>query len=188
MRRLYGEMGRRLVARRIIETEEDVYFLDMLEIAKALAEEHPYPRRYVVAARRASFTRSAKVRPPNRFRDQTPLDDREDAAPAEGNQLRGMGASPGVASGLVRVVDGPDQVGAFQAGEILVTASPNPAWTPVYAVASALVTGTGSILSHGLVSAREYHLPSVIGIADVTKKLSTGQKVTVDGDKGIVSF
>jgi pyruvate,water dikinase len=188
MRRVYAEIGRRLVERKVLDHAADVYFLELDEAIEALR--HPaFSRRWLVEMRRGDFQRSASARPPDRFLDQAPL-----LSPAAEHQLtdgravfRGVGASPGVASGSVRVVEAPEHVAAFQAGEILVTASPNPAWTPVYAVASALVTSTGSILSHGLVSAREYHLPAVIGISDVTKKLTTGQKVTVDGDQGIVS-
>ena len=138
-------------------------------------------------ARRGSFARSATSRPPNRFRGQTPIVEEVKQLTA-GEVLQGVAASPGVASGLVRVVEQPSDVSDFQPGEVLVTASPNPAWTPIYAVASAMVTSTGSILSHGLVSAREYELPAVIGIEDAPRRLQNGQKVTVDGDQGIVSF
>jgi len=100
--------------------------------------------------------------------------------------LRGRGASPGVAAGRVRVVETPEEAAAFCPGEVLVTTSPNPAWTPVYALASGLVTATGHVLSHGLVSAREYQLPAVIGVAEAARRLSTGQRVRVDGDRGIV--
>jgi pyruvate,water dikinase len=88
----------------------------------------------------------------------------------------------------VRVIETPADMAAFVSGDVLVTPTPNPAWTPIYALASALVTSTGSVLSHGLVSAREYQLPAVIGIPDVTKRLGNGQRVTVDGDQGTVSI
>ncbi|MBI4508018.1 MAG: hypothetical protein HY698_00180 [Deltaproteobacteria bacterium] len=187
MRRLYAEFGKRLLDLRIIEKPEDVYFLELREIEEALLHGPPFSRRYLVEARRGSFLRSEAARPPHRYVDQAPLPEPE-LPQGLGNVLKGVGASPGIATGIVRVIESPDQVSEFRAGEVLVTVSPNPAWTPVYAVASALVTSTGSILSHGLVSAREYHLPAVIGIADVTRRLTTGQEVTVDGHQGTVSF
>jgi len=182
MRRLYAELGARLAADRIVDRASDVWFLTVPEIEEALA--NPFPRRYLVEQRRASFRRAQASRPPDRYVDQRPLFvDRHEPADA---QLRGEAASPGVARGLVRVVESPDEAAAFRPGEILVTPSPNPAWTPMYAVAGALVTATGSVLSHGLVSAREYSLPAVIGIPDVTRRLVTGQKVRVDGHQGVV--
>ena len=187
MRRLLAELGNRLVEREVIDDAEDAYFLELDEIRAALAEARPFTRRYLVEARRGSFMRAASTRPPNRFRDQTPIKE-ENKLLSSGDFLQGVAASPGVASGPVRVVTRPSDVSDFQPGEVLVTASPNPAWTPIYAVASAMITSTGSILSHGLVSAREYELPAVIGIEDAPRRLQNGQKVTVDGDQGIISF
>jgi len=139
--------------------------------------------------RRASFERAATTRPPDRFLDQAPMASARVAdGLTEANVLRGVGASPGVAAGRVRVIETPEDMAAFVSGDVLVTPTPNPAWTPIYALASALVTSTGSPLSHGLVSAREYRLPAVIGIADVTRRLANGQQVVVDGDRGTVSI
>jgi len=188
-RRMMNECGRRMVEARLIDAAEDVFFLTLDEVEAALRQPS-FPLRYKAVATRTSFSRSLGVRPPERFLDQAPTTARgHTALPAHETEgmYRGVGASPGVATGIVRVIEAPDQVSLFQAGEVLVTPSPNPAWTPIYAVAAAMVTSTGSILSHGLVSAREYHLPAVIGISDVTKKLVTGQKVRVDGDQGTVS-
>jgi pyruvate,water dikinase len=188
LRRLYAEIGRRLTTSRVIEQPDDIYFLELEEIYGAL-DRPGFTRRYLVQMRRASFERAGTARPPDTFLDQSPvLPDVKAGALTEANVLCGVGASPGVASGRVRVVETSDDMSAFVSGEVLVTPAPNPAWTPLYAFASALVTSTGSALSHGLVSAREYHLPAVIGIADVTRRLENGQHVTVDGDQGIVSI
>jgi pyruvate,water dikinase len=182
MRRLCLEFGTRLVKAKSLERVEEVWFLTLPEIREALG--NPFPRRHLVQSRKASFERTKTVRPPDRFLDQKPI---LSEVSNSDSILRGVGASPGVVEGIVRIVECPDQMSGFQSGEILVTPSPNPAWTPAYAVAGGLVTATGSILSHGLVSAREYHLPAVIGIADLTKILSTGQRVRVDGNQGTVS-
>jgi pyruvate,water dikinase len=187
LRRLYAELGRRLTESRVIAQPDDIYFLELDEIYDAFARPG-FTRRYLVQMRRASFERAGSTRPPDKFLDQAPLAEDSAAGVREANVLRGVGASPGVGSGRVRVVEIPEDVADFVSGDVLVTPTPNPAWTPMYALASALVTSTGSTLSHGLVSAREYHLPAVIGIADVTRRLENGQKVTVDGDRGTVSI
>jgi pyruvate,water dikinase len=188
LRRLYAELGRRLADSKMIEQPDDIYFLELPEIYDAFARPR-FTRRYLVQARRASFERAGTARPPDTFIDQEPLLGERAGVVAEGvHVLRGVGASPGVASGRVRVIQTPADMAAFASGDVLVTPTPNPAWTPIYAFASALVTSTGSILSHGLVSAREYHLPAVIGIPDVTRRLENGQQVTVDGDRGTVSI
>jgi len=188
LRRLYAELGRRLMDLHVIEAPDDIYFLELEEIYAAL-ERPGFTRRYLVQTRRASFERARTARPPDRFLDQAPITaEGASGHPPGAKVLHGVGASPGVASGRVRVIETPADMAGFGSGDVLVTLTPNPAWTPIYAFASALVTSTGSILSHGLVSAREYHLPAVIGIADVTRRLENGQNVTVDGDRGIVSI
>jgi len=188
LRRLYAELGRRLTEAHVIEQADDIYFLEIPEIYDAF-ERRGFTRRYLVQMRRASFERAATTRPPDRFLDQAPMASARVAdGLTEANVLRGVGASPGVAAGRVRVIETPEDMAAFVSGDVLVTPTPNPAWTPIYALASALVTSTGSPLSHGLVSAREYRLPAVIGIADVTRRLANGQQVVVDGDRGTVSI
>jgi pyruvate,water dikinase len=61
-----------------------------------------------------------------------------------------------------------------------------PPWTPLFAVASAVVTETGGVLSHAAVTAREYGLPAVLSVADATRLICDGQALEVDGSAGIV--
>ena len=105
---------------------------------------------------------------------------REDAT------LRGLPASPGRATGRVRVVHGPDEFSLLGDGEVLVAPATNPGWTPLFARASAVVTDTGSIMAHASLVAREYAIPAVVGTADATRRLRDGQLVTVDGSAGTV--
>lgn len=74
----------------------------------------------------------------------------------------------------------------LEAGEILVTASADPAWTPLFLVAGGLVLEQGGLLSHPAIVAREYGLPAVVGVANATRHLRSGQEITVDGDIGRV--
>jgi phosphohistidine swiveling domain-containing protein len=59
-------------------------------------------------------------------------------------------------------------------------------WTPLFAVAGAVVTEVGGILSHGAIVAREYGIPAVLSVAGATKHVQEGQRITVDGNRGIV--
>ena len=61
-----------------------------------------------------------------------------------------------------------------------------PVWTPLFALATAVVTDVGGPLSHSSIVAREYHIPAVLGAGVVTERLRNGQRVTVDGDTGTV--
>src|SRR6185437_7299184 len=104
------------------------------------------------------------------------------------NELRGMPASPGRATGPVRVVRGPEDFGRFQPGEVLVAQVTAPAWTPLFGLAVAVVTDGGSLAAHASLVAREYGIPAVVGTGDATHRIDDGQRVTVDGTKGTVTL
>ncbi len=72
-------------------------------------------------------------------------------------------------------------------GEILVARITTPAWTPLFPLASGVVTDIGGPLSHSSIVAREYHIPAVLGTGVATERLHTGERVVVDGDAGTVS-
>ncbi len=97
-----------------------------------------------------------------------------------------MPASAGRASGLVRVIRGPDEFADLQPGEILVAPLTAPAWTPLFRLAAGVVTDVGSAAAHASIIAREYGIPAVVGCGDATSRLRTGMRVTVDGTTGNV--
>jgi pyruvate,water dikinase len=103
-----------------------------------------------------------------------------------GALLAGSPASPGLATGPVRVVLDASQFGALRPGEVLVAPFTNPAWTPLFQRATAVVVETGGLLSHAAIVAREYGIPAVMAAAGATHILSTGQRVRVDGARGLV--
>ena len=71
-------------------------------------------------------------------------------------------------------------------GDVLVAALTTPAWTPLFARAAAIVTDIGGPLSHGSIVAREYGIPAVLGTDEATKRIQSGQTITVDGTAGMV--
>jgi pyruvate,water dikinase len=64
----------------------------------------------------------------------------------------------------------------------------NPAWTPLFAHATGLVTDMGGILGHGSIVAREFEIPAVVGTGNITQRVKHGQTITVDGDIGSVKL
>ena len=77
---------------------------------------------------------------------------------------------------------------ADRPGDILVADITTPAWTPLFALAAGIVTNVGGPLSHGSIVAREYGIPAVLGTGVATKRIESGQRVTVDGEAGIVTL
>ena len=99
--------------------------------------------------------------------------------------LEGMPLSPGTYEGKIRVVFEPHNSN-LQEGEILVTESTNPAWTPLFIAARGLIMEYGGPVSHGGIVAREYGIPAVVGISSATQVLKDGQRVRVNGEAGTV--
>jgi pyruvate,water dikinase len=107
---------------------------------------------------------------------------------ASGKELvRGLGASPGIATGIVRVVSSPTAAEMLQPGEILVAAMTSPDWVPFMRRAAAIVTDSGGTTSHAAIVSREMGLPCVVGAHSATSTLKTGDTITVDGSSGSVT-
>ena len=102
------------------------------------------------------------------------------------DQLQGTPLSAGIGEAKAWVLD--TVAGATPPAEpyILVCPTTDPAWVPLFAQARGLVMETGGVLSHGAIVARDYGLPAVAGIPDVHRRLKTGQRLQIDGAKGIV--
>ncbi|MGB5549926.1 MAG: PEP/pyruvate-binding domain-containing protein [Thermoanaerobaculia bacterium] len=102
-------------------------------------------------------------------------------------QLVGQPAGPGVATGAARVIETADDLFRFQAGEVLVCDAVDPNMTFVVPMACAVVERRGGMLIHGAIIAREYGLPCVTGVPEVTSLIFNGDPLTVDGYLGIVT-
>jgi pyruvate,water dikinase len=182
------ESGRDLVVTGTLDRAEDLFFLHLSEL-RQLAAGDRRDWRYVVAERRAAFDREL-------MRRQIPrvlLSDGRAfygggvlSGDAADGALVGTPVSPGVVEGLVRVVLDPHQA-RLEPGEILVCPGTDPSWTPLFLAAGGLVTEVGGLITHGSVVAREYGIPAVVGVDGATTRLTTGQRVRVDGSLGKVT-
>lgn len=106
----------------------------------------------------------------------------------EPNLVRGAAGSAGRVEGLVRRLDRPEDGSQLQQGEILVTTLTDISWTPVFPRAAAVITDVGAPLSHAAIVARELGIPAVVGCGDATARLQTGDRVRVDGGRGMVEI
>jgi pyruvate,water dikinase len=183
MRRQLLLIGDELAGTALLAEGPDVMFLTMDEADDAVRRRADH--RATVAARKAVHRRELrrKAVPVALLSDGTDI---EALAPPTAD-LVGVGASAGRATGPARVVDDP-ATAHLEPGEILIAATTDPGWTPLFLTAAALVTETGAIMAHGPTVAREYGIPAVISVPAATRKITTGQIITVDGRSGTVTF
>jgi len=100
--------------------------------------------------------------------------------------LRGLGASPGIGIGEVKVIFSEDEIWKIKVGDILVTTMTTPDMVPAMQKAAAIVSDEGGMTCHAAIVSRELGVPAVVGTKEATKVLKDGMVVTVDGEKGIV--
>ncbi len=100
--------------------------------------------------------------------------------------LKGLGASPGVGKGKVRILPSPKEMDQMEQGEILVTDMTTPDFVPAMKKAAAIVTNTGGMTCHAAIVSRELGVPCVVGTREATTKLQNGQFITVDAVRGKV--
>lgn len=100
--------------------------------------------------------------------------------------LQGDPASGGIATGTARIVRGPQDFHRVLPGDVLICRSTDPAWTPLFRIAAAVVTETGGVLSHAAIVARELAIPAVLAVPGAVTAIPDGAVVTVDGDAGVI--
>jgi phosphohistidine swiveling domain-containing protein len=196
MRRSVLRLGAGAVDRGAIERAEDAFFLTRSELEEAAIVDGARDRRTQVRARRSEWERNRRLSPPLALGKPPKLLQRmlatlellrSDAVARQGS-LHGEPASPGRASGRVRLIHGPEDFASFLEGEVLVAQATAPAWTPLFARAAAVVTDGGSLAAHASLVAREYGIPAVVATGDATARLINGQRVTVDGSGGFIEI
>jgi pyruvate, water dikinase len=109
-------------------------------------------------------------------------------AAGDGAEIHGYAASPGVVEGVARVLRSVNDIGQIRDGEILVCPVTAPSWAPVFGKIKAAVSDIGGTMSHAAIVAREYGMPAVVGTGHATRRIRTGQRVRVDGDRGVVTI
>ncbi|HJJ28191.1 MAG TPA: phosphoenolpyruvate synthase [Methanocorpusculum sp.] len=100
--------------------------------------------------------------------------------------LQGYGASPGIATGKVIIVNDPTDTAKVQEGDIMVASMTNPDMVPAMKKVAGIITDEGGMTCHAAIVSRELGTPSVVGTKQATSLLKDGQIVTIDGEKGLV--
>lgn len=198
LRRSVLEAGRRLSTEGTIDRAADVFFLTRDQVWDSVSKsDRAGDLKAQVRERRERWEWQRTLSPPDRI---PPLQDpvwKNHRGPVfwgeggydktqDGERLIGLAASLGCVEGPARILRSPADFVRFQKGDVLVAATTNPVWTPLFALASAVVTESGGVTSHASIVAREYGIPAVVATGCATSVIQDGQIIKVDGDKGVV--
>jgi pyruvate,water dikinase len=198
LRPLALELGQRLADAGTVSAPDDIFYLLTDELKNAIEarkDGKPVPEYVQLTAERRELREARKcLHPPGtvpseasenpgvKFKETQAVND--PSSPI----LRGVPVSPGTVTSPASLIKSPAEFDQMQPDSILVCPMTNPAWTPLFAHATGLVTNMGGILGHGSIVAREYGIPAVVGTGTITRRVKSGQEIKVDGDAGIVTI
>jgi phosphohistidine swiveling domain-containing protein len=199
IRNMLHNLGEHLVKEGVLHAPEDIYWLEKDDVDNTLAELEasatPKCMFTVVEKRKAFWQKAKQAAPPPMLppkKKYMGINTTVWLAEAEGDQggrsLKGVPTSAGKVTAAACVLHGPEDFAQMRPGDVLVAGTTTPAWTPLFAMASAVVTDIGGPLSHGSIVAREYGIPAVMGTGVATRRIKDGQMVTVDGNAGTVTL
>ena len=181
------ELGRRYVQTGLLQNADDIFWMTQDEV-QAAAEKN-LGRTGGIPSRKAEWRAANHASPPRALPQSRLIGNMARRKKSDsGDSLKGVAASPGLVTGKACVLHGPEDFKQMQTGDVLVAKITTPAWTPLFVRASALVTDIGGPLSHGSIVAREYGIPAVLGTGKATSRIRSGDIVTVDGYKGLVTL
>jgi pyruvate, water dikinase len=106
----------------------------------------------------------------------------------DSNEIRGFAASNGVVEGPACVIKSVEEIGRLRQGDILVCQITNPTWAPIFQKIAGAVSDIGGSMSHAAIVAREFGLPAVVGTGNATSRIKNGQRLRVDGGRGVVTI
>jgi len=194
LRRVSLAMGDRLVAAGRLVHPDDVFFLtaeelDLVASGGAMFPDHFAP---MIELRRRAHAELGSTAPPDsmelRVGDYFRAAEHvaRPAVEQSGTRLTGVGACGGMTTANAAILLDITESHKLTPGDILVTRQTDPGWGPIFPLISGLVIERGGMLSHGAIIAREFGIPSVVGVKDATRLIPHGAPVIVDGNQGIV--
>lgn len=188
----FTEIGRRMYDAGQFDRVEDFAMICDDEYEDFLADPAKY--RDTIRERRELFDRLQQLEPPFILNGVVPPLDtwrRRGSNPVEvagdGDELVGIPGCPGEYTGRARVVLSPDDPTALEPGDVLIAPITDPAWTPLFVPAGAVVVDVGAQISHAVIVSRELGIPCVVSVTDGTRRIPDGATVTVNGTTGVVT-
>ncbi len=183
-RKAYRRIAEMMVAKNLLPDTDLIYFLTKDEIGqlingdktlvkKAMKRRRLYPLQCSLQFEEVCYGKPIPIK-------------QDLCVSADATEFTGTPASPGIVTGKARIITSIEDANKLEEGEIMVARCTDVGWTPYYCVSSGLVTEIGSVLSHGVVVAREYGLPTVVNAHNIINCVKNGDIITMDGSTGKV--
>ena len=198
LRGIVLQIGERLMTQGVLSEKEDVFFLTHVEIDELLSGGSMFPHDIaeMIFLRKSAHHQLSQMNPPDTFElpagasyrstEKPPVTGAHSSDSENRTHLAGVGACGGIVTANAAVLQDVSEFSRLSPGDILVTRQTDPGWGPLFFLIQGLVIERGGMLSHGAILAREYGIPTVVGVSEATQKIAHGQTLTVNGDRGTV--
>ncbi len=192
-RRVALELGKRLAWMNHLQEPEDIFYLQLPELKDIIEGKFQFPETLtdIIIIRKRACAEADHIEAPEFFLTGRGeyyslgkgMEQEQDTC-----SLRGVGVSGGKRVGRVKIILDPSMPHDLQHGDILVTRTTDPGWTPLFFIAGGLILERGGMLSHGAIVAREFGVPAIVAMQKATKILEDGALVEIDGTAGTVTL
>jgi pyruvate,water dikinase len=192
-RDIFLEVGRQLAFYGLLDEPRDIFYLTLDELQQYMEGRSVQAMfRPLVETRKAEYRAYQEDDLPHHFETVGPVYHHNSYAYGKDHQvtgdeteLQGIGCYPGMVEEKVKLIFSPDDELNLD-GQILCTVRTDPGWAPLFPTAGGIIVERGSTLSHSAVVARELGIPAIVNIPGITKVITSGERVRMDGTRGTV--
>jgi pyruvate,water dikinase len=184
-RRAYRTIAQKLMEKGLLPDIDLIYFFTHEEVGKLIKGDKSLVKKAM--KRRRLYPIQYALRFEEVYSGK-PVPIKDDLDMQGKTEFVGLPASPGIVSGKVRIIRSVEDANNLQEGEIMVASCTDVGWTPYYCLAAGLITEIGSCLSHGVVVAREYGLPTIVNARNIMQAVNNGDEITMDGSTGVITI
>ena len=200
LRQTLLEIGDLLVYQGLIVSKEDIFFFEYPEILEFLDQSNEVEAeiKKIAKDRKLQHQKHMQMNPPKTLilkkgehfddsfvNDETSTEENDDS---RSMMLSGIPASAGKVSGRAKNLSSVFESEKIEMGDILVTRQTDPGWGPVFPLIKGLVLERGGMLSHGAIIAREFGIPAIVNVKNATKRIKSGQNISINGNDGTIYF
>ncbi|HEU4342171.1 MAG TPA: PEP/pyruvate-binding domain-containing protein [Candidatus Binatia bacterium] len=199
-RRIALVIGERMVTLGYLTNRDDVFFLTYQDLDQLLSGGAMFPdqTRELAAMRKREHARFSTLSPPDTVEitagvylpmpNGSPVERDEQRNSLGSAKLAGTSACGGQTTGRATILRDISESRRLKPGDVLVARQTDPGWGPLFFLIRGLVLERGGMLSHGAIIAREFGIPSLVGVENATERIPQGKTVCVDGDNGLVTI
>ena len=175
------ELAKELVKEKVIEKEDDIWFLKVGELWDYLEDKLDADDLRAIIERNRNYYDS--------YRNYMSENEIGSIFSGENDariksSMKGLGANNGTVTGTARVIESFDEIDRLQEGDILVTKFTDTGWTPKFAILKGIVTEYGGVLCHAAIVSREYGIPAIVSATDIMSQIKDGETITINGTTG----